>query len=72
MLPTEQWITMLQAHATLSFPLPNKQVKQQASKNTQASLIPESVRSSLISFYNYYQGNLTIKTLIASQQSTLD
>jgi hypothetical protein len=62
---------MLQAHATLSFLLSNKQAKQQASKTTQASPIPESVRSSLISFYNYYHGNLAIKTLTASQQSTL-
>jgi hypothetical protein len=70
MLPTAQWITMLQAHATLSFPLSNKQAKQQASEQEHTT-IPESVRSSLIPLYNYYCGNLTIETLTASQQSIL-
>jgi hypothetical protein len=79
MFLTLQQITMLQAHATLSFPLSNskqrskqaKQVSKEAGMNTQASPIPVSVKSSLNPFYNNYHGNLTMKTLITSQQTTL-
>jgi hypothetical protein len=70
---------MLQVHATLYFALVNKQAKKQrskeakkhgskqASRNTQASPIPVFVKRSLILCYNYYHGNLLIKTLINPQ-----